>query len=229
MKDNGNSSNPQKKPNKVQLAYNEILQKILTNEYPPGSSLSERDISESLNISRTPVKDALNRLAFEGYIELSPERGPIVTKIGLTDILELYETREALECASVKLAAERCTPALLEEMRQQIAQQQQIFDHKEFNNTAYEDGFHMCIARASFNRRLITYIEMVIRQCRRASIFQNQHYNQRVVRSIEQHKVIFEAIQAHDPEAAEAAMHTHLQDVISTTKELMCDYYFMYQ
>ena len=70
---------------------------------------------------------------------------------------------------------------------------------------------------------------MIIRQCRRASIFQNQRNNQRIARSIDQHEVIFAAIENGDAEAAGQAMAVHLQDVITTTKALMCDYYFMYK
>ena len=79
---------PQKQ-NKTILAYETIRKKILSNTYPPGTALSERDLSEQLSISRTPVKDALKRLHFEGYVDILPERGAVVSKIGLSDTLEL--------------------------------------------------------------------------------------------------------------------------------------------
>lgn len=219
----------EKAPSKAQTAYDTILHKILTNAYIPGTTLSERDLSEQLHISRTPVKDALNRLSFEGYVDLVPERGAVVSKVGLTDVLELYEIREALESHSARLAASRRSEQELEEMRSCIANQRRLFESGVFDNTEYEDNFHMCIARASFNHRLISYMEMIIRQCRRASIFQNQRNNQRIARSIDQHEVIFAAIENGDAEAAGQAMAVHLQDVITTTKALMCDYYFMYK
>lgn len=223
-------SKPQEKtPSKAQVAYDTILHKILTNEYMPGTALSERDISEQLKISRTPVKDALNRLSFEGYVDLSPERGAVVSKVGLTDVLELYEIREALECHSARLAAQRRSEQDIAEMRACIEQHRALFDSGVYDNTEFEDCFHMCIARASFNHRMISYMEMIIRQCRRASIFQNQRNNQRIARSIAQHETIFQAIEKADADAAEHAMKIHLQDVIATTKELMCDYYFMYK
>ena len=218
-----------KAPSKAQQAYDIILQKILSNEYRPGETLVERDLCEQMDLSRTPVKNALNRLSFEGYVDIEPDHGAVVSKISLTDVIELYEIREAIERLSVRLAAERRTEQDLEIMRSCIDKQKALFASGAYDSTEFEDGFHMSIATASFNHRILPYLEMIIRQCHRASIAQNQQNNQRIMRSIEQHEIIYKAIEQQDAVAAEQAITAHMEDVIATTKALMCDYYFMYK
>jgi DNA-binding GntR family transcriptional regulator len=220
--------NQAKAVSKTQMAYDNILNSILYGTYPPGTLLPEREISEQLKISRTPVKDALNRLAFEGYVEMYPDRGTVVSKVGLSDILELYEIRVVLEGLSAKLAAARRTDADLTELRKTLDSHKLLIKNGDTNNTVHEDNFHMCIAKASRNNRLLSQVQIIVRQCQRASIFHNQRSVERMQRSIEQHEKVYEVLAAGDAEEAEKAMCAHIQDVIVTTKELMMEYYFMY-
>lgn len=217
------------KGNKAQQAYEAIRQKILSNVYPPGTALSERELSEQLAVSRTPVKDALKRLHFEGYVDVTPERGAVVSKIGLSDTLELYEIREALEGHFVRLAAERRREEDVEQLERCLLLHRRMYEEGAFDNTEHEDAFHICLARASFNHRLVSYLDMLIRQCGRTTVLHNRHSAQRIARSIAQHQAILDAVRAGDPDAAEQAMRSHLRDVIESTKTLLRDYYFLYK
>ena len=219
---------PQKQ-NKTILAYETIRKKILSNTYPLGTALSERDLSEQLSISRTPVKDALKRLHFEGYVDILPERGAVVSKIGLSDTLELYEIREALEGHFVRLAAERRRSEDLEQMTYHLKMHRQMFAEGTYDNTEYEDAFHIDLAKASFNQRLVSYLDCIIRQCGRTTVLHNRHSAQRIERSIAQHQEILDAVRDGDPDRAEQAMRAHLQDVIESTKVLLRDFYFLYK
>lgn len=217
------------KGNKALLAYEAIRKKILQNEYPPGTALSERDLSEQLAISRTPVKDALKRLHFEGYVDILPERGAVVSKIGLNDTIELYEIREALEGRFVRLAAQRRRPEDLDELARYLQLHQKTLDEGACDNTEYEDAFHICLARASFNQRYVSYLDMLIRQCGRTTVLHNRHSPSRIAKSIAQHQKVLDAVRDGDPDRAEQAMREHLQDVIESTKALLRDYYFLYK
>ena len=219
----------QKSVSKVQQAYDMILEKILSGEYAPGMSLSERDLSEQLHISRTPVKDALNRLSFEGYIDMFPDKGAVVSKIGLAEVLELYEIRGAIEALSAKLAAARRSDSDIELMKEYVEKHKACSPEQVFEALKYDDDFHCAIAHASYNVRLASQIELVIRQCRRAAIFQNQHNVHRIERSVQQHEQILQAIIDGNEELAAQTMSTHMNDVVNTTKELMIQYYFMYR
>lgn len=219
----------QRSISKVQKAYDMILNKILSGELAPGMSLSERELSELLQLSRTPVKDALNRLSFEGYVDMFPDKGATVSKIGLPEVLELYEIRGAVEGLSARLAATRRSEKDIERMQNSIAQHRTCIASGAIEAAQFDDEFHIDIAQASRNTRLAAQIELVIRQCRRAAIFQNQHNPQRVEKSIQQHEAILQAIIGGQAEEASRAMDIHMNDVITSTKELMLQYYFMYR
>jgi len=207
-------------------AYNYILKKILSGEYQPGQALSERSLSASLSISRTPVKDALKKLSFEGYVDMSPDKGAFVSNISLPDVLELYEIREAVEGLSARLCALRRTDDDLAKMAECIKKHKSFLDGNPMKINKYEDTFHTTIAAASRNKRLAAQIETTIKQCRRASIYQNLHNPQRVERSIGQHEEILAAIREGNSVKAEKAMQAHLEDVIQSTKALVIDYYY---
>ncbi len=91
-------------------AYRRIEEMIVTRALPPGSMISENQLSEELKCGRTPIREALQRLKLEGFIEIHPRRGALVTPIDVMKQLELLEVRRALEDLAAKLAAERATP-----------------------------------------------------------------------------------------------------------------------
>ena len=88
-----------------ELVYEEIKNHILSGYYRPGQRLIETNLAEELNVSRTPIRDALNRLEAEGLITSSPTRGLTVTKLSKDDIKDLYQARAVLEGLAAKLAA----------------------------------------------------------------------------------------------------------------------------
>jgi DNA-binding GntR family transcriptional regulator len=93
-----------------ELAYEKIKQRLLNNDYPPGTFLSERQLAESLGMSKTPVKAALERLESEGFITVSPQQGIVVRQLSVHEIVDLYEIRAALESYTVRALAGRLTP-----------------------------------------------------------------------------------------------------------------------
>lgn len=221
---------PEKKAiSKTQLAYDTILEKILSNEFSSGMFLSIRELSEQLNLSRTPIKDALIRLSFEGFVDQSPETGVVVSKVGLSDVLELYEVRFALESHAAYLAATRRQNEDIQKLQNYVNLQRECSKSNAVAANRDDDSFHIALAHASYNSRLASQIETTILQCRRAAIYQNQQNANRIIRSVEQHDKILQAIIQSDPDAAQAAMFSHINDVIATTKELMFENYYMYK
>jgi DNA-binding GntR family transcriptional regulator len=78
-------------------AYDLIKHRLLSNQYPPGSFLSERQLADNLGMSKTPVKVALERLESEGFISVSPQQGIVVRELSIREVIDLYEIRSALE------------------------------------------------------------------------------------------------------------------------------------
>ncbi|PXW57195.1 DNA-binding GntR family transcriptional regulator [Chelatococcus asaccharovorans] len=89
---------------------------IVTRELLPGSMISENQLADELNCGRTPIREALQRLKLEGFIEIHPRRGALVTPVDVMRQLELLEVRRPLEDLVARLAAERATPDERREM-----------------------------------------------------------------------------------------------------------------
>lgn len=93
-----------------QRAYERIKQKIVSLELPPGSVIDEASLRAELNLGRTPIREALQRLALEKLVVIVPRRGMFVADIGMMDLQRLFEVRVVLESTAARLAAQRGTP-----------------------------------------------------------------------------------------------------------------------
>jgi len=200
---------------KAELVYDALLKKIVSGDYPPGYSLSIREVSLQLEISRTPVKEAFSRLVYDGYLEPLPNRGYMVARISTTEVLELLEVREALECSTAFYAAQRRTDediALL----QKISEHHRQIPSNEIAQIALCDKeFHMAIARATYNQRMFSTLEKVFERLTRISL---PITKDRISDSERQHEAIFNAIRARSADEARRLMSDHDRDVLASIK-----------
>jgi DNA-binding GntR family transcriptional regulator len=90
-----------------QQAYEDIKQKIVSLELPPGSVIDEGSLQDELGLGRTPIREALKRLSLEKLVNIVPRRGMFVTEIGITDLQQLFELRVILESLAARFAAQR--------------------------------------------------------------------------------------------------------------------------
>lgn len=100
-----------------ELVYLELKHKILTGEIASQTRLMEIDLSEKMNVSRTPIREAISRLADDGLVKVEPRRGAYVANISIKDMLDVFEVREDLEGFVAQLASERIT----DEQKDQLA------------------------------------------------------------------------------------------------------------
>src|SRR5436190_13757252 len=140
-------------------AYYAIRELIVTLELPPGATVREPELTERLGIGRTPVREALRRLAQERLIEVFPRRGMFVTKVDVRDLARLCEVRMALEPEAARLAAERATQADLEEMNVLLAELDgpRRPDHRALIDL--DERIHRAIYHASHNPFLVETLE----------------------------------------------------------------------
>ena len=94
-----------------ELAYRRILERIVSLEMPPGSVVNEAKLREDLGIGRTPIREALQRLARENLVRSVPHRGTFVTDVNITDLARITEVRVVLEAHAARLAAEKLSAA----------------------------------------------------------------------------------------------------------------------
>jgi DNA-binding GntR family transcriptional regulator len=140
-------------------AYYAIRDLIVTLELAPGAVVKEPDLTARLGIGRTPVREALRRLAQERLIEVYPRRGMFVTTVDVRDLARLCEVRLALEPEAARLAAERATQADLDEMNALLAELDgpRRRDHRALIDL--DERIHRAIYHASHNPFLVETLE----------------------------------------------------------------------
>ncbi|MCD7861344.1 MAG: GntR family transcriptional regulator [Oscillospiraceae bacterium] len=205
---------------KKQTAYNRIKDMILNNQLRPGDSIVEREICESLDVSRTPVRAAFAELAEEGLVEIIPGRGVFVSRIRFEDMIEIYDIREALECMSVKLLTERITEPDLTALNK-IVERMQRTSGSEF--MALDMELHTTMARCSRNKRLAHEIDQIYSPIR---LVANTAQNDPELRTnaLSEHLDILAAISDRDSARAVEMMRRHILNV----KEYHIKRYFLF-
>lgn len=140
-------------------AYQQLRREILSCRLEPGSEVSEADLADRLSMSKTPVRDALGRLRAEGFVRTFPRRGYLIVPLTISDMNELFDVRSIVEAGAAELAVERITPAELDELdRLADASYDDDLNASLDRFVAANRDFHVAIARASGNSRLIALV-----------------------------------------------------------------------
>lgn len=191
---------------------------ILTGEYKRGEVLTELALTESLGVSRTPIREALLRLEDENLVEASG-RGVVVLGITNEDLLDIYVIRERIEGLAASLAAARRTEEELARLSEAISLQEYYVGRSDADHIKSQDSeFHELVYRLSGSRVLydtLLPLHRKVQKYRKSSV-QN---NSRAEASLAEHKEIFEAIAKGDAEAAERAMSLHVKNAAAHIRE----------
>lgn len=138
-----------------QQAYRAIKHKIVSLELEPGAVIDETALIDELGLGRTPIREALQRLALEKLVDIVPRRGMFVTEIGITDLQRLFEVRQVLESMAARLAAQRGRP---HHWRRMAAVLQQIDDSPDAMDNevliAIDEACHQIMYEAADNEFL---------------------------------------------------------------------------
>ena len=153
---------------KSRLIYSDLKQKILSGELRPDTRLVIRQLADSYCSSDIPVREALAELAAEDLIEMSPHKGSRVKKLSIKEMKDMLEVRKALEPLAASLAAENGTAALVDCLKQMLAQSKKFAQEK--NYSAYSNAnraFHQLITDASDNIYLKKILGELLRNAQR--------------------------------------------------------------
>lgn len=194
-----------------------IRDRIVRGEFTPGDRLVERVLAEELGVSRVPVREALNLLKGEGFVQDVPRRGVIVTMLSQEDLDDLFEVREALEVQSARLACQRATDDELESLADIARRADAARDLDDTELLAdLNEAFHDAIPRLAHNRILATTLEplegrlhWVLRQNRSPGALMKEHSE------------LVEALVARDAERAEEIARRHVATSRAICHELM--------
>ncbi len=205
---------------KQQEVYEKIKEAIITEQYQADQRLSSRELCKKFNVSRTPVSEALKRLAYEGFVYAVPDKGSFVSRVRIEDFIELYEIRMGLESIAAGLCAIRKTDSLVSMMENTLKQYEEEFKKGNFLKAIQKDDeFHLLFIAGSKNARLESYLRIIIEQCNRAMSISatNPERIEKII--IPTHRNIFRAIANGDPGLAELATKEHLAHVMEYFKK----------
>jgi DNA-binding GntR family transcriptional regulator len=193
-------------PSLADQAYAAIRDLIVTLKMKPGALIDERRLIETLGIGRTPVREALRRLAQEQLVEVFPRRGMFVTGVDVRDLGRIFEVREALEPEAARLAAERAT----DEERDELAA---LADRigKGDDLMRLDERIHRAVYQAAHNDLLAkTLGEYYVLALRIWMIALDRAHE--LEAAVEAHRDLLLAIVAGDGAGAAASMRAHVQD-----------------
>lgn len=211
-------------------AYSEILKMILSGEILPGSRIREDILADRLGISRTPVREAVNRLTQNGFVTSVKRKGLYCVEITRQDLLNLLELRIALESLSFENCIDQATKEnidtiqnIVEEFDKQL---KNVLAHNDDNivkelaliHNEYDVRFHVGIARVSNSSRLIQYVTEVetMLLIARQRIYRSNERVKIVQVSWTQHQQMVDSIRARDKKAARALLDDHLRLMMET-------------
>ena len=187
-----------------------LKQKILSCQLLPGQRLIEKNLCAELEISRTPLREALNRLSHEELIAFQPHAGYRVASITLAGFRNLIELRSIVEPETAALAAERATPEDVAKMRECATLNYDPSDDSSFADYCRANArFHLCVVRAARNPTLENLVMSTL------DMYQRPTY-MRIGRQMDpenpsaKHRAIAEAIALHDSEKTRSIMRQHI-------------------
>lgn len=194
----------------AERAYRELRRRILDNALPAGTSLLEEEAALMLGLSRTPVREAMVRLAEEGLVEIRPRHGMRVKPISADDMREIYEVLAALEPKAAGLAARRgLAPAELAVLEEAVTAMDEALGRGDLAAWAEADEqFHLGLVRASGNRRLAATVGSFWDQAHRVRMA-TLRFRPLPTASNADHRAVVAAIRAGDAAAAEAMHRRH--------------------
>lgn len=200
--------------------YQTIKENIVNLNIKPGNRISEKEISNLLNVSRTPVREAFIKLSKEGLLYVLPQRGTYISYIDLEKVEETRFIRESLERSVIKLAAENFPSELLTKLEKNLKKQTEYIKEKEYAKCLeLDEEFHKTIFLGCNKVRVWSLIEQINAQYKRIrllSFFVDINWN----KAIKQHEEIIRAIKEKNMVKADNIITIHLEKLVFEQIEL---------
>lgn len=189
-----------------------LRQMLVENRIAAGAKLNERELCEVLNVSRTPLREAIKMLAAEGLVELVPNRGAVALALGEADVIHTFEVMSGLEALSGELAAQRVTDGELAEIRALHYEMLAAYTRRDL--PAYYQvnmRIHYAINAAAKNPVLTSTYNQVNARLQ-ALRFRSNQDEAKWKRAVKEHETMIEALAARDAAALRAVLLAHLNN-----------------
>lgn len=212
-------------------AYQALRTAILSGELAPGQRLVETQLAKKLQVSRTPIREAIRLLQHENLATINPNGILRVATISMTDAVHLYDCRIALEQLSVIGACQNATESQLQDIEVMVKQAEKRVQSKPSQLTTFrlldlDYRFHRLLAQSSGNPWLVSLLDQVFDKMQLLRI-QTTKNNPDVLEIRTEHRLIYEPVRSRNPEAAVQAIKKHLtaskERVIREVQQLQQD------
>ena len=191
-------------------AYARIRELIASGELGPGDWLREAALASRFGVSRTPIREALNRLAAEGIVELSRNKGAQVVSFSGKDVADLYDVRAGFEPHAALLAVPRLSDADVDRLAELAAAMEEAAGSGSLEGlSALNKEFHEIFVQRCGNRHFAAALQTLMRPAVVAHTF-HKYSPEALQRSMSHHAELVAAARARDGEWAEAVMRTHI-------------------
>jgi len=197
--------------------YQHLRRELLTGRLEPGQWLREQELAEALDVSRTPVREAIRQLAQEGLLQIEANRGVRVRGLSLEEAVATYEVRNRLESMAAGLAARNVTDEARAELSQHLEAMNAVDPEDQAEHIRTDNEFHALVARLSGNPVLEELVEKLSERVMRVKILTRDVNVSAEARA--QHTRIVEAISRGDEEAAAEAMSRHVRTNLQIVEE----------
>ena len=187
-----------------------LRQMLVENQIAPGAKLNERELSEVLQVSRTPLREAIKMLAAEGLVELLPNRGAIAVELSEDDVLNTFEMMAGLEAMSGELAAQRITDAELAEVRAMHFEMMAAYTRRDLS--AYyqlNSRIHRAINAAARNG-VLTVVYNQVNARLQALRFRSNQDDAKWKQAMAEHDRMIDALSQRDSAAMRKVLAEHL-------------------
>ena len=198
-----------------------LRDRILHGEVAPGERLNEVEIAGELGVSRGPIREALQRLASDGLVELQAHRGAFVRRLGPAEVRDLFEVRMALETTAARLAAQRATDGQLADLDALVHAGAEPIGHADVRFQGARD-LHARLAEATGNPALAAHLTLVNQELRLLRT-RSGEVPARAEHAVAEHAAIVAAVRAGDADGAAAAMEAHLRSALTHALSAMED------
>ena len=190
-----------------------IREGILEGKYKPGEALREATIAKELNVSRTPVREAIRQLELEGLVQSIPNKETVVRGVSEEDVQDIFMIRSRLEGMAARLAAERITPEELEELKEVLELTEFYVTKNDLVHIGELDHrFHDMIYKATKSKilkQMLSDFHTYVQKTRMESIATPG----RAICLLKEHTAIFEAVKNKDGQKAEELTNRHINEV----------------
>ena len=195
-----------------EATFEKLRSLLVEGKIPSGSKLNERELAESLNVSRTPIREAIRRLAADGLVELITNRGAIAVQLSLEDVIHTFDVIAELEGFSGELAANNISDATLSELEALQYEMMASYARRDLSNYYKLNlRIHHLINQAANNpvlSKLFTQVNARIEALR----FRSNQDGVKWEKAVEEHQEMLDALKARDPVRMRKIMIQHVRN-----------------